>query len=227
MFADVGRVNLAREHVDRVLRAETDVSIIAIDLDRSAVVRRRGVAEKRLLVTQLHQLIRSALPGHAVFLDSGSRDEGWIVLTSDHRSEAQLLAERLRTLIPVSDFRLSTGEAVRLTASFGVVRSPMHGRTGQDLLWSVGEALWQAKLTRDTVHLACTPIAVESSAYSITVDQKRRLTALAQRTGRSVDSLLHEALQLLLENHAPRWHWIVEKRGPVAGMPLPDSAASE
>jgi predicted signal transduction protein with EAL and GGDEF domain len=116
---------------------------------------------------------------------------------------------------------------VRLTASLGVARSPLHGSTGQDLLWAVGEALWQAKRTRDAVYVADAPVAVEPQTFRITVEQQRQLAALSRRTGRSDDSLFHEALQLLLENHAPRWHWIVEKRGPTPGGPARHGAEFE
>jgi hypothetical protein len=47
MFADMKRVDLARRFLDDVLRKGTDVFLIAVDLDRSAVVRRRGVREER------------------------------------------------------------------------------------------------------------------------------------------------------------------------------------
>ncbi|MGP3928794.1 hypothetical protein [Nonomuraea sp. KM88] len=227
MFADMKRVELARHFVDDVLRKGTDVFIIAVDLDRSAVVRRRGVKEKRHLVVQLHELLRSALPEQATFLDSGSRDEGWIVLTPDDPHEPTRLAERLHQLIGGHVFRLIDGEEVRLTASLGVARSPLHGSTGQDLLWAVGEALWQAKLTRDAVYVADAPVAVEPQTFRITVEQQRQLAALSRRTGRPDDSLFHEALQLLLENHAPRWHWIVEKRGPTPGGPARRGAEFE
>lgn len=219
MYADVRRVARAQRYVDDVLRTGTGVHVVVVDLDRSAVVRRRGVREKRSLVTQLHAVIRSNVPASATFLDSGSRDEGWIVLTGPDGVTAPRLAERLRVLIGAHDFHLIDGEAVRLTASFGVVRSPLHGTTGADLLWAAGEALWQAKQTRDAVYVAEAPIAVTPRDFPVQVDQLRTLTALAERTGRSVDSLCHEALQLLLENHAPRWHWIVEKQGPTAGAP--------
>ncbi|TDD11648.1 hypothetical protein [Nonomuraea diastatica] len=226
MFADMKRVEFARRFVDDVLRGGTDVSIIAVDLDRSAVVRRRGVREKRHLVVQLHEVVRAALPEKATFLDSGSRDEGWIVLTTDDPHEPSRLAEQLHQLIGKHDFRLIDGDGVRLTASLGVARSPLHGRTGQDLLWAVGEALWHAKLTRDAVHVADAPVEVQPQTFPITVEQQRQLDALSRRTGRSVDSLFHEALHLLLENHAPRWHWIVEKRGPTAGGPPRHGAES-
>ena len=134
-------------------------------------------------------------------------------------TSAPQLAERLRMLIAGHQFRLTGGAEVRLTASFGVVRSPLHGTTGIDLIWAAGEALWWAKQTRDAVHVAEKPIAVAPRSVQVTVDQQLMLADLAERLGRSVDSLVHEAMQLLLENHAPRWHWIVELRGPTAGEP--------
>lgn len=219
MFADMKRVARARGYIDDVLHDVPALHILAIDLDRSAVVRSRGVRQKRLLVTQLHELIGSSIPETATFLDSGSRDEGWIVLPRGDVAEAARLADRLRRVTAGHDFRLADGLDVRLTASLGVVRSPLHGRTGQDLLWAAGEALWQAKQTRDAVYVAETAIPVEPMAFRVTVDQHARLASLAHRSGRSVDSLFHEALGLLLENHAPRWHWIVDMEGRTADAP--------
>jgi GGDEF domain-containing protein len=217
MFADTKRVELARRYVDDLLRSGKDVVIIALDLDRSGVVRRRGVREKRALVWQLHSVIRSAIPDTVTFLDSGSRDEGWIVLAARDAGYAPELADRLRVLIAGHDFRLADGEAVWLTASLGVVRSPLHGTTGTDLLWAASEAMWHAKRTRNAVYAPAGPIPVTRKPFSITKAQQHDLAELARRNGRSIDSLFHEALLLLLENHAPRWHWIVEMQGPTAG----------
>jgi GGDEF domain-containing protein len=217
MFADRQRVERARRHVDEVLRAAGPVAVIALDLDRSAVVRRRGVREKRALVWQLHALIRSAIPGTATFLDSGSRDEGWIVLAGPDAGLAAHLAGRLRALVASHDFELQDGTAVRLTASLGIVRSPLHGTTGAGLLWAAGEAMWHAKRTRDAVHEPSGPIPVTRKEFPVTAGQRERLAVLARHTGRPVSSLFHEAMELLLENHAPRWHWIVEMGGPTAG----------
>jgi GGDEF domain-containing protein len=217
MFADTLRVEQARRYLDDLLEAGVEPTVIAVDLDRSAVVRRRGVGEKRRLVVQLHDLIRAELPRGATFLDSGSRDEGWVVLTVTGPDTPLSIAEGLRARIAEWDFRMSDGERVRLTASLGIVCSALHGRTGADLLWAAGEALWQAKLTRDAVHLAEEPIAVAARRFPITEEQRRALVGLAGHTHRSVESLFHEALQLLLENHAPRWHWIVDMGGPTAG----------
>jgi diguanylate cyclase (GGDEF)-like protein len=216
MYSDTTRVARARRHLDDLARVGEPFSLVAIDLDRSTVVRRRGVLEKRELVRQMHELLRAELPAGAVFLDSGSRDEGWIVLPDDLEVAADL-AERLRLHIRTHQFVLLDGTPVSLTASFGVIRAPSHGRTGVDLLWAAGEALWQAKRDRDAVHVASEPIPVSRYEAVVTVDQERALDGIARRTGRSRDSLVHEALQLLLENHAPRWHWIVERGGPTAG----------
>jgi GGDEF domain-containing protein len=218
MFADMRRVAIARRHLDDALGGGR-LHVIAVDLDRSAVVRRRGVREKRLLVIQLHELIGRCLPSGATFLDSGSRDEGWIVLTDADAGAASRLAEEIRVRIAGNDFRLADGVVVRLTASLGIVSSPMHGTTGADLLWSAGEALWHAKRERNVVYAADRPIPVEPRSVATTAEQQRSLADLARRTGRPIESLLHEALQLLLENHAPRWHWIVDRAGPTAGAP--------
>lgn len=219
MFADMRRVDRARRFLDGLLQTGADLTIIALDLDRSAVVRRRGVGEKRRLVVQLHELVRSGIPADATFLDSGSRDEGWIVLSSATGAAARRIAYDLRTRVAEWDFRMSDGEQVRLTVSLGIVRASLHGTTGMDLLWAAGEALWQAKLTRNAVCVAQSPIEVVPHTFSIPDDQRRQLAHLADRTRRSIESLVHESLQLLLENHAPRWHWIVDRGGPVAGEP--------
>jgi GGDEF domain-containing protein len=217
MFADTQRVAYARGQLDELIKKGEPFSILAIDLDKSTVVRRRGVAEKRRLVVELHDLIRAQLPSDAMFFDSGSRDEGWIVLPAG--ADARALAESMRTMIREHPFILSDGSAVQLTASLGVITWPEHGGSGQDLLWSAGEALWYAKLDRDMVYVLNGPVPSTTIEVLVDADKYSALHALAADEGRTVDSLVHEAQQLLLENHAPRWHWIVEMGGPTAGTP--------
>ncbi|WP_240419158.1 diguanylate cyclase domain-containing protein [Paenibacillus periandrae] len=188
-----------------------DVYLIALDMDGSALFRNRSIEAKIFLVKQLKELLLCHITPERLIVDSGTRDEMFIVFQTDNQDEALQYAEEIRSLIKGNRFILEENkdETIYLTASIGVTVAPKLADNAFDLIWSAKEALKKAKETRDTI--VCMEVhSLVTVQNLLSDDQKEMLLSLSDYFGRTEESLIHEAVLRLFEKHGPMWYWGVD-----------------
>ena len=128
-----------------------------------------------------------------------SGDEFALVLPQVTLEQAFLQAERLRARVSGSDFGLTGGRRVTITA--GVAHSPRDAKEAQALLNAADAALLSAKEAgRDQVALPPNEEMVLKSCYYSSASL-RKLKTLAERLGQRESYLLRDALTDLLRKH--------------------------
>ena len=128
-----------------------------------------------------------------------SGDEFALVIPQVTLEQAFLQVEKLRGLVSRSDFALSDGRTVTITA--GVAHSPRDAKEMQALLNAADAALLSAKEGgRDQVALPPNEEMVLKSCYYSSASL-RKLKTLAERLGQRESYLLRDALTDLLRKH--------------------------
>jgi len=147
-------------HLHRVLAAEVErarryghpVSVIFFDLDRFKEVNdTHGHQAGSAILRECGELLLSTLRVADVAVRYGG-DEFVCILPETSPDQALLCAERLRLLVEGRSFLEAEGQAIRLTASFGVACFPDHGATAPELIRQADKAMYAAKeANRNTV----------------------------------------------------------------------------
>ncbi|MFB6718609.1 GGDEF domain-containing protein [Kribbella sp. NPDC056345] len=195
------------------------VSVVMIDLDGSAVVRREGIEAKVELVGMARERMISVLPAGAAVADSGTRDETYVLLPGYGHQDGEEVSERLRTAICELPFAISSlAEQVPITASVGYTVATER-TTMRELITMAREAQFAAKQRRN-----CVRAASKSSATERFMVPSAAAAGL-KRAGLDWDDVGTVGLDLLEEKMGGLWHWCVEQAGP-DGRPTTWSAIS-
>lgn len=140
------------EELDRVRRYRRTLSILFFDLDHLKDVNdRHGHLAGSRVLRELAQLIKGKLrKSDRIFRYGG--DEFVVTLPETGTEGALCVAHRLRRMVRSHRFLSTSGQAVKLTASFGVATFPQDGALQKDLLRAADRAMYRVKTrTRDGV----------------------------------------------------------------------------
>lgn len=149
--------------ISRSNRYRTEVSLIFLDLDYFKKVNDRygHLVGSQALVEVGSILKRSLRPMDVICRYGG--DEFIVVLPETGPQSALGTAERLRTTVESYTFHADTGEAFRLTASFGIAAYPNHVKDKNELIQLADQSMYRAK---DTTRNAVFMIGNEGSSLS-------------------------------------------------------------
>jgi GGDEF domain-containing protein len=205
--ADSARVALGACALAAYLAEQADqASVALVDLDSSAEIRRLGIDAKIALVVEAYEVVSAAVAGSAWLIDSGTRDELYIITTYTGAAAVEL-AERVRARIAEHPF--ATAQATSVTASIGLAENVVGG-SAFDAMRAARLALADAKVQKN-----CVKRFVEPTPERVVIAVSHEVVDAAEAEGRSRDSLAQEALLRLQERHTGIWHWAVT----VAGLP--------
>jgi diguanylate cyclase (GGDEF)-like protein len=147
-------------HLHRVLDAEVirserygrPFSLVFVDLDRFKEVNdRHGHQAGSAALREVGEVLRAGLRETDIPTRYGG-DEFVILLPEADRTQAMMVAERLRSAVAGHAFLNDRGLSVRFTASFGVATWPLDGRKADELLGRADAAMYQVKgKARDAV----------------------------------------------------------------------------
>ncbi len=191
-----GRVAMEDELAQRLEQREL-FAVALVDVDFFQEINDGcGHAEGDRTLQHLAALLREAGLGTAYRI---SGDEFALVIPQVTLEQAFLQTEKLRGLVSGSDFALSDGRTVTITA--GVAHSPRDAKEVQALLNAADAALLSAKEGgRDQVALPPNEEMVLKSCYYSSASL-RKLKTLAERLGQRESYLLRDALTDLLRKH--------------------------
>lgn len=216
MISDRWRVEQGERNLTAALADGTmspPVAALLLDVDGSGPVRALGIGPKIRLVEQVRLVVRSLVPDAAMTVDSGTRDEVYVVLPDDpggRRTAA--LGERIRAAVAQRTFEVADGHRARVTVSVGVaaVDAP---RDGAEVFERARDALRAAKAVRNHVHRA---EAAQTTVFPAAVP----VGALHELRRRGADPALviGHGLGALQEKHGPVWYWVAEEGGADRGV---------
>ena len=191
-----GRVALDKE-LARYFDTREPFAVALLDVDGFQEINDTlGSAEGDDALRRLAALMTEANTG-SVYRVSG--DEFAIVMPQVTLEQAFLAAEKLRTLVASSDFALSDGRSLKITA--GVAHSPRDAKEAQALLNAADAALLSAKENGgNQVALPPNEEMVLKSCYYPSAGL-RKLKTLAERLKQRESYLLREALTDFLRKH--------------------------
>ena len=191
-----GRVAMEDELAERLGRHEPfAVALVDVDFFQEINDRCGHLAGDQTL-QQVAGLLQEAGAGGAYRI---SGDEFALVIPQVTLEQAFLQVERLRGLVSGTDFALTDGRTVTITA--GVAHAPRDAKEVQALLNAADAALLSAKEGgRDQVALPPNEEMVLKSCYYPSAGL-RKLKTLAERLGQRESYLLREALSDLLRKY--------------------------
>ena len=191
-----GRVALDKE-LARHFDTREPFAVALLDVDGFQEINDTlGFAEGDSALRRLAALLTEANAG-SVYRISG--DEFALVMPQVTLEQAFLAAEKLRTLVASSDFALSDGRSLKITA--GVAHSPRDAKEAQALLNAADAALLSAKENGgNQVALPPNEEMVLKSCYYPSAGLKK-LKTLTERLKQRESYLLREALTDFLRKH--------------------------
>ena len=194
-----GRVALDKDLAQRLAEREP-FAVALLDVDGfQGINDTLGFTEGDKALRRLAELLSKADAGTAYRI---SGDEFALVMPQVTLEQAFLAAEKLRAQIADSDFSLSDGSKVKITA--GVAHSPRDAKEAQALLNAADAALLSAKESGgNQVALPPNEEMVLKSCYYPSAGLKK-LKALAERLSQRESYLLREALTDFLRKHEAR-----------------------
>ncbi|MGW0358946.1 hypothetical protein ACWDXV_32570 [Nocardia nova] len=179
------------------------VGAVLLDLDGSGIVRARGLAHKVALVQQVQAMIRARAPHDAIVIDSGSRDEVYIVAGGDAALGMWNLAEELRAAVAAAEFRTGPGtDPVSLTTSVGYTMQTAPSGP-HEVFRRVRDGLYLAKKERNCVRDAA---AAASRRMKICTNSSV-LERITEVQG-NLDEIVHMGMWILAEKHGPMRYWV-------------------
>jgi GGDEF domain-containing protein len=220
ILVDGLRIRAGERLVDEKIAAGSlpgPVTIIMVDLDSSATVRARGIEAKIALVRESRDRVRAQVPGGGLVIDSGTRDETYVVMSETGDDRGRTVAEALRKAVADRPFSIvGVDDPVRLTASVGyaVVDTPT---SAADLFTRAREALHAAKQLRDCVR------TVVSVPTEVTFTVPQPVLAGLERAGMELSEAVWVGLRALDEKHGGISHWAVERTVAATGELPPRS----
>jgi len=130
--------------IERVLRRQTDLSLVMIDIDHfKAVNDTHGHLTGDEVLREVATTISSALRTMDILARYGG--EEFIIITPEPQAGAEVMAERIRQAVAEKTFMSKTGCDLRVTVSLGVASLPDNAGTATALLSRADEALYEAK----------------------------------------------------------------------------------
>ena len=179
------------------LSAHEPFAVALLDVDGFQEINDRlGFAEGDKALKRLAEIVVGTNTG-TTYRVSG--DEFAVVMPQVTLEQAFLAAEKLRTLVAGSDFALSDGRSLKITA--GIAHSPRDAKEAQALLNAADAALLSAKENGgNQVALPPNEEMVLKSCYYPSAGLKK-LKVLAERLGQRESYLLREALTDFLRKH--------------------------
>lgn len=204
--------------LNRILRDNLGIGkvhLLLVDLDGSSEVRALGINAKVQLVEQMKAKLNSLLDSNYYLIDSGTRDEMFIVLPLTEEEEVVNFAEYVRSTIEKHQFQIKVDKDkklnVHLTVSIGITEAPSFGTNAADLMFTAKEALNEAKKMKNrTVTINESIISSRNYKSYLSEGQITMLENLAEHTGRTTDSLILESIERLFNKHKALWYWGVE-----------------
>lgn len=134
---------LSEKEVNRSIRYGSDLSLIIFDIDYFKKINDNwGHGAGDLVLKKTARIVQESLRNYDIFARWGG-EEFIILLPETGKSEAFLVAERLRMKIEFFDFPKS----IKITASFGVSELSQNDKDINDLIKRTDKALYLAKNT--------------------------------------------------------------------------------
>lgn len=191
-----GRVALDKE-LALHLSAQEPFAVVLLDVDGFHEINAIcGHVQGDMLLKTLAEMLSHADAGTAYRI---SGDEFALVMPQVTLEQAFLAAEKLRTRVSETDFALSDGRQLKITA--GVAHSPRDAKEAQALLNAADAALLSAKESGgNQVALPPNEEMVLKSCYYPSASL-RKLKTLAERLSQRESYLLREALTDFLRKH--------------------------
>lgn len=191
-----GRVALDKE-LALHLNAQEPFAVALLDVDGFHEINAIcGHVQGDMLLKTLAEMLSHADAGTAYRI---SGDEFALVMPQVTLEQAFLAAEKLRTRVSETDFALSDGRQLKITA--GVAHSPRDAKEAQALLNAADAALLSAKESGgNQVALPPNEEMVLKSCYYPSASL-RKLKTLAERLSQRESYLLREALTDFLRKH--------------------------
>lgn len=191
-----GRVALDKE-LALHLSAQEPFAVVLLDVDGFHEINAIcGHVQGDMLLKTLAEMLSHADAGTAYRI---SGDEFALVMPQVTLEQAFLAAEKLRTRVSETDFALSDGRQLKITA--GVAHSPRDAKEAQALLNAADAALLSAKESGgNQVALPPNEEMVLKSCYYPSAGL-RKLKTLAERLSQRESYLLREALTDFLRKH--------------------------
>lgn len=218
IYEDNKKVEEGQMVLNRILKDNMSIGkvhLLLVDLDGSSEVRALGINAKLQLVEQMKAKLNSILDSNYYLIDSGTRDEMFIVLPLTVNEEVVNFAEYVRSAIEKHQFHINVDNEstlnVHLTVSIGITEAPSFGTNAADLMFTAKEALIEAKKVKNRA-VKIDDSIISSRIYKsyLSEGQVTMLENLAEHTGRTTDSLILESLDRLFNKHKALWHWGVE-----------------
>ena len=139
------------EFLDRVISAaardNTEAAAVFIDIDNfKRVVDEYGHLMGSLILKEIGATILGCLSGDDILAKYGG-DEYVIILPGKGKVAARKVIERIRQKIRSTDYLTSTGQPVKVTASFGIATFSEDARTAKGLLLAADKQMYRVKNT--------------------------------------------------------------------------------
>lgn len=180
---------------------------ILFDVDNSAILRSVSIELKIKILTELLSLVRCIASEHTVIIGHGTRDDIAILLPAplhDVRNFALQEANRFRIGIQKHKFGRKIGNTGHLMVSVsgGVSIYPSDSNSAQEIFLLAEGACRLAKESgRNRCELA-PPDLTYPLETSIQRERFDNLMDLSLFTGKTIKTLVREAIQLVLQRHA-------------------------
>jgi hypothetical protein len=180
------------------------IGLVSMDIDSSAEIRRHGIEAKVELVTLTRDRVLDTTPPSALVVDSGTRDETWLVVPGLGLHQTLGLADELRSAVRSMEVWLNTlRREIRVTVSCGVGA----GVAGD--LAAVRESaragLAKAKQSRD----ACAAGVSEQVRWIVRVPAELEAACLA--AGIDISSAAVEYIDDVVMKYTGIWHWLITR----------------
>ncbi|MDX3078381.1 hypothetical protein [Streptomyces sp. MI02-7b] len=209
------RLRVGERRVDELLAAGTlagPIAVLMLDIDGTAAIRAKGIDAKIELVLACRDRVSTVLPDDAVVVDSGTRDETYVILTGAAAVSAADLAERVRACVEDQPFALSCfAQSQPVTLSVGyVVRD--HLGAAAELMALGREAQHVAKQVRNCVRTT-TPELVTSTFAAPT-----GLVRAAEANGLRPADAVAAGIRFVEQKYTGIRHWAVDQTDAAAGV---------
>ncbi len=167
--------DLLRYEISRASRKGYHFSLILIDLDNFKYINDTyGHNTGDIVLKSVADILESSIRDGDLVARIGG-DEFVIMLSETRLEEGVKVAERVRKNLSENRVCLLDGSFISVSASFGVVEYPTHGKTKEELLIVVDNALYRAKeLGKNKVYIPTT------AEIEKTIKEKRKEFSLLQ-----------------------------------------------
>jgi len=125
----------------------TETTAVFLDIDNfKAVVDKYGHLMGSLILKEVGETILSCISKDDILAKYGG-DEYVIILPGMGKETARKVIEKIRNKIRSTDYLTSTGDPVKVTASFGIATYPQDAHTVKELLLAADQQMYRVKNT--------------------------------------------------------------------------------